>query len=411
MSNENNYVELDSYSAILINQVLNKRFSYFNDDYKKFSLSELASITEITLTGFDSLSLLKYLPNLKSLRLVSADYNKVSSDYTYDSSSFNHISSLELNRYLNSMTGLEKLEIVNDININILDVSGLPNLKELIIDGCPELKQISGLSMLRKLKKVNIIGTNINKNDELIGYLLHTVDSDENLLDISMFLSGVKSIQDIKTLNELKLRGLIKVQFAEKNGIIGSTRLELEQVCELYERFKSLFKQRKLDNLPDYDKVVYVMEYIKRNVSFAADELDERKKFINNIRNADGETPKWADRYLGYLHSSYATFKRKKANCEGMVNLIRFMLGILGIESENVQCNDKRSNYLNTTNHSIIRVLIDGKYYYFDPSYDPKNRSQYYFMGFDEASSYLDLSLYEAIKMEGVKNEQRQLHF
>jgi hypothetical protein len=164
-------------------------------------------------------------------------------------------------------------------------------------------------------------------------------------------------------------------------------------------------------DLPDADKVSYVMDYIKRNVSFASDELDERKTFINNMKDEHGLTPKWANKYLGYLHSSYATFKRKKANCEGMVNLIRFMLAILGIESENVQCNDRRSNSFSTTNHSIIRILIDGKYYYFDPSYDVKNRLLYSFMGFDEASTYLDLSLYEANKMKGGKDEQRQLHF
>ena len=413
MSNsvQDDYVELDSYSAVYINRLLGKEFSYFDTGYKVFRTSELASITEITLTGFDTLNILNYLPNLKVLRLINADYNRVSSDYTYDSNGFNNISSLELNRYLHSNPNLEVLEITNDININVLDVGSLTNLRELILYNCPELHEISGISLLRKLKKVNIVGTNIKKNDEFFGYLLHTIDADENIVDLSMFFSSLNNDISPKDLVDLKLRGLIKVSFAEKNGIVGYTKLELEQVCELYERFKSLFKQRKLMDLPDADKVSYVMDYIKRNVSFAADELDERKTFINNMKDENGMTPKWANKYLGYLHSSYATFKRKKANCEGMVNLIRFMLAILGIDSENVQCNDRRSNAFSTTNHSIIRILIDGKYYYFDPSYDVKNRLLYSFMGFEEASTYLDLSLYEANKMKGGKDEQRQLHF
>ena len=67
---------------------------------------------------------------------------------------------------------------------------------------------------------------------------------------------------------------------------------------------------------------------------------------------------------------------------------------------------------ISTINHSIVRILIDGKYYYFDPSFDLRNRDKYYFMTFEEASSYLDLSLYEEEKMKvGRVDEQRQLHF
>ncbi len=402
----------DSFAAVTLNELLKKQFSYFGDDYKYFSQEELASITKISLTGFSSLDILSYLPNLVELRIISGDYNMVSPDFTYDTTYFNHINSLDLNHHLNMMPNLKTLEIINDTQVKKIDLSGLVNLENLLIQNCPELEELSGMSSLRTLKSVRITGTGIKKIDNFFSYLLHTIDAEENVLDLGIFFAGISRKGDIKNLRDLNWKGLINVEFAEKNGLIGFTRLELDQVCELYERFVSLFRQRGLEHASDKEKVEYVMEYIKRNVNFANEELDERETFIRNFKDASGRTPKWADRYLGYLHSSYATFKRKKANCEGIVNLVRFMLGVLHIETENVQCNDKRSNMINTINHSIVRILIDGKYYYFDPSFDLRNRDKYYFMTFEEASTYLDLSLYEEEKMKvGRVDEQRQLHF
>ncbi len=412
MEKNNQTIRLDSYSSIYLNKVLHKDIRYYDGEFTYFTLDELSSIEEISLTGFHSLEFLKYLPNLKHLVLRSGDYNHVSPSFTYDSDSFNNINTFELNYVMKFLTKLTSLEIYNDLTITKLDVSSCKDLQTLFIRNCPELYEISGLSGLRKLKDVCITGTNIHEFEDLSNYLRHTVDTESNIIDINMFFAAIQKGLDIKTLLELNLRGLIHVDFAEKNGIVGYTRLELEQVCELYERFKSYFKQRKIENVSDYEKVLYILDYIQRNITFAADELDEREIFIRNIADENGKLPKWANRYLGYLHSSYTTFKRKKGNCEGIVNLIRFILSVEGIPSENVQCNDRRSGMVSTTNHSLIRILIDGEYYYFDPSYDSKNRKKYYFMDFETASKYVDLSLYEAEKMKAVeKDGERKLHF
>lgn len=407
----NDFVKLDYYASIFLNRLLKRDLSFFQDDFLVFSKEQLATITEVTLTGFENISFLKYLPNLKTLRLRSADYNKVTEDSSFDTVFFNRISSHNLNRTLNFLPQLETFELINDISVTKLDVSSLQNLKNLTIQNCPELVELAGISSLRRLQNVRIFGNNIKEVDDLFKYLLHTNDTNSNLIDIGMFFSGVKSATDIENLLELKLRGLINVEFTEKNGLVGYTKLELEQVCALYAHFKKLFKQKGLFNAPDYQKINYVLDYIQRNVRFASDELDERERFIHQYVQEKGDTPDWAVRYLAYLHSSYTTFKRKKGNCEGIVNLIRFMLGTLEVFSEDVQCNDKRSGMISTTNHAIVRVKLDDEYYYFDPSYNSKQRKEYYYMSYEDASKYLDLSLYEAQKVKaGKDNEQRQLY-
>ena len=407
----NSFVELDYFASIYLNRVLKRNKTFFSDGFTMFSLDELATITEVTLTGFENVDFLRYLPNLKVLRIHSADYNKVTEDASFDTDFFNKIHSHDLNRVLKFLPQLETLEVINDITITKLDVSFSKNLKQLTVQNCPELVELAGISSLRKLQNVRIYGNNIRQTDDLFLYLLHTNDTQSNLIDIGMFFAGIKNLTDIDNLLELKLRGLINVEFAEKNGLVGYTKLELEQICQLYMHFKQLFRQKGIDQATDSEKVNYVLEYIHRYIRFASDELDEREKFIRQYASVNGNTPEWAVRYLAYLHSSFTTFKRKKGNCEGIVNLMRFMLGACEVFSEDVQCNDKRSGMINTTNHAIVRVKLDGEYYYFDPSYDTKQRKKYYYMSYDDASKYLDLSLYESMKVkEGKDNEQRQLH-
>ena len=99
------------------------------------------------------------------------------------------------------------------------------------------------------------------------------------------------------------------------------------------------------------------------------------------------------------LHSSYNALIRGKSNCEGYVNLMKFMLNILGINSYNVHCKLKRHEKINTNNHSIIKIEYDGKVGYCDPSLEQIENNDYFFKTAQQISRTHYLSLFEEINI------------
>lgn len=149
------------------------------------------------------------------------------------------------------------------------------------------------------------------------------------------------------------------------------------------------------------EKVDFIYDYIINNIKFAEEELIERQKLFYDVikEEYDSRIPDFYMRHFGYVHNSYNTYYYKKGNCEGMVNLMKFMASILGIDSEDVHCNDKRS-YSTSLNHAIFRAPYKGVQAYFDPAFrvNEKNRNKkrrYRNMSFDNVSDYLSLSRFE----------------
>ena len=78
-------------------------------------------------------------------------------------------------------------------------------------------------------------------------------------------------------------------------------------------------------------------------------------------------------------------------------------LDMLKVENVNVHCSDKRLGGINGTNHSMLRVKVDGQWYYCDPTYDTKKPMRYFMLTKDEISEIHQLSSYEN-KIVGDRN-------
>ena len=113
--------ELQKNGYIRLKKVIDPDFSIFTEE-------ELSMIESIELTKVSSLDGLQLLPNLKRLIIKSPDFSRISMDLDLQDSNINTITDFSI---LNELTGLEELQIINDINISSLDISNLENLKEL----------------------------------------------------------------------------------------------------------------------------------------------------------------------------------------------------------------------------------------------------------------------------------------
>ena len=374
--------------------IISKQFTYF-------SIEELSEIESLTIQGIDDIRFLLYLPCLKKLKIYSEDYSNVIVGGSYqDSTLFNNISDFSV---IESLYQLEELEIVNDINIQKIDFMNLVNLRKIIIANNPNLTHLLNMGNMHFLETVVMYGNNIKVFENFDEYLDNTLDATINILDSNTYFSKVKSVRDATKLYEKSISGKINVQFSEKSGLLEYTTTYLSNMTELYTKIRRRLQTNKVFDKTDEEKIQFVYNYGLK-IKFAQDELVERQNLYEEILNKYKGIPNFYKKRLSFLHNSYSTFHFNYGNCEGIVNLMHIMLSILGIESENVHCHDRRYNYSMVNNHALLRIKTVDGWFYYDAVYD--RTKLLYKKTYDEISEYVDLSEYEREKSE--ENEYGQ---
>lgn len=387
--------------AFIADEALNKigmprYLTAMSPNFCQFTKEQLGSITNMELTNMSKIKELIYFKNLINLTIVSEDYDKiVSTDPISGNKYVNHIEDFSV---ISRLTNLENLTIMNDTNLATLNIEKLKKLKTIKLINNPSFKKISGLDSLEELKEVVIYGNNLDCAIDIETYINNTISTSPNILDIKMYNKIVGANSEIaKDLSDKFILGLTFLKFAEKNGFVNLTILDNRNLAEMYTKLKHFFERTDMYRRSEYDKVLFVYSYVIRNVRFAEDELKKRLSKYNEVIKETNEIPKYMEKSFASLHSSYNAYHFKTANCEGIVNLMGFMLDMLGVENVNVHCSDKRNGLLNGTNHSMLRVKVDNEWYYCDPVYDTKKPNEYFLMTKDKVTKIHEISSYENI--------------
>ncbi len=372
--------------------ITSKNFSYFN-------MEDLSKIKELTIQGMEDINFLAYLPCLKKLRIYSEDYSNVLEGGSYQNNIlFNNIKDFSV---IENLVQLEELEIINDINIEKISLKELVNLKKLTLANNPNLTHLLNMGNLHFLEMVVMYGNNIKVFEDFDEYLNNTLDATVNILDSDTYFSKIKSVKDSKKLYEKSISGKINVQFSEKSGLLQYTTTYLSNITELYTKLRRRLQANKVFEKTEEEKIQYVYEYGLR-IKFAQNELIERETLYEEILNKYNGIPDFYKKRLSFLHNSYSTFHFNYGNCEGIVNLMHIMLSMLGIDSENVHCHDRRYNYSIVNNHALLRIKTVDGWFYYDAVYD---RTKYiYKKTYEEISEYVDLSEYEKEKIEEIQH-------
>lgn len=394
--------------AFVIDAALNKLgtpryLSVMQSEFCFFTQEQLASIQAIELNNMNNIYELVLLPNLKELTIVSDDYDKINTEESLERNNFiNHIHNFSV---ISRLKNLQSLTIINDINLKELDITRLHKLEKIKLVNNPNFSRINGLDALENLKEVVIYGNELTGDIDIFKYINNTISTSPNILDIKMYNKIVNGNLEIaKALSDQFILGLTFLKFAEKNGFVNLTILDTRNLSEMYGKLKQFFERTSMYERSEYDKVLFVYSYVTRNIKFAEEELKERMNRYNQVIATTQKIPKYMEKNFASLHSSYNAYHFKTANCEGVVNLMAFMLDMLGVENVNVHCSDKRSKIINSTNHSMLRVKVDGVWYYCDPTYNNKKPMNYFLLTKEEISKIHNISSYENAVVGDNKN-------
>ncbi len=375
-------IEINYHLSGVINEILPERKDVFPSlQFSNiYTIEELQQVKELELNNFNSLEDINKLPNLKNLSIKSADYNKFATYIDLDANTLiNHITNFEV---LENLVNLEKLEIINDINIEKLDLKKLINLKSLKLINNPNMEYLNNLDKLTKLEEVVIYGTNIKSNLNFEKYFLNTYNAKTNILDINMYHNIVEGdIKNAQKMAALSRLGYNKITFAEKTGFFDKYTLNAVEMFAIYQYILEIFKKNQIYKLEDYDQIKFVYNYVVNNVKYDEYSIKQRdKKYLEAIKNE--KLSKYNHNEFTKLHSSYNALMLGKSNCEGYVNLMRFMFQLLDIKSQNVYCTKKGDDKIAFYNHSIIKIKYNNKWYYCEPTWENVNEYQYFMMDY-----------------------------
>ena len=336
------------------------------------TLNDLLNISELEIRGCESIDGIKYIKNLKKLIIESYDFSKMTFDVDLD---FNHyINKITNFSEISSLTELEELTIINDMFVEKIDISKLRKLRKLVLTNNPNLKYIYGLDKLKMLDEIILYGNGIKQIINMKEYIENTQFASPNILDTDFYLNLINATiaqghdnTELKFITEKQLKGETNIRFSELCGILDYTDNVPQDLEELYKKINAYLRKNDAYSMNEEEKLRFVFNYIINNIKFNSEELMIRNAiYSNEYTKYDDSKKERLSVYLKHLHNGYTTYKLKSGNCEGRINLMHFMYSLLGIETNNIHCIDKRDNSL-SPNHSIIRVNKYNKY--IDPSY------------------------------------------
>ena len=392
-------MQFNSSLAIIILEKLVKlgiRSNFFGFD-GTFTNEELDIINDLTITNCDSIDGISNLKNLKSLRIIGPNL------YSFNETApLNNIIDFS---EINKLSSLERLEIIYDENIEILDIRNLDRLTVLKLFCNSKLVKIRGLDSKKNLKKVIICDCPIIDIGNTSEYILNTVDTSVNILDIKMFAN----------LFSDKTRVLLKNRYniSESNIRFGEHiyfhdeiyTLDIYQMMEIYKKAQNLLKKLDISSKNQDEQAFAIYQFVISYLSYDHEGLDYRNKNYKEILNADEESKKYILRRMAIINSSFGALNTRKVVCDGYVNLLRLLFTIYQIKTETVICK------AGDLTHAAVKYYVNGKWYYADPEKDhDKTVVKFFNLTKEEFEKLYTLSPKEYIEqIDGVKMYEK--HF
>ncbi len=371
-------------------------------DFQKFSLTELAKIEKLELTngGIQDISSLKYCSNIKELIIESKNAKKYDTKFS-DNAIFNYESNQQKITdfsVINELKSLEYLTIKYDKNLDKLNLKDMPNLSSLTLVGNSNLKEINDISNL-KLSEIQIVNNALLEGFDLAKMIDNGLNNIQLDFDLYPQIKKINSNIDEIIYKEINNNGLTCI-WEENISDLSVNKLKTSEMQKMNDKVEEIKEKILNSNYQDIEKVMAIYSYIINNVSYDWDSLKAAKNNENNeaMKKAKENINIKVNDFLNRRQSSYNAILEGKSVCEGYTNMMHYFLKSVGIDSSTLGCNigDNISIIGRNSNHSVIKVLINDNWYYFDPTNDSvKKDFKYFYQTKDEFSKYLTLSITE----------------
>lgn len=392
--------------ALLLRNTLeksgNRNPKYKQLDYKRFTPEELASITRLRLEGssFEDISVLKYCTNLKELSIISENAKNVRTELSNEAK-YNYL--MRKNKItdfsvISGLTNLEFLTISFDENLKSLDLSKLKQLTSLKLDHNPNLTEVKGIDSLEELSELSLYGNSISHPFDVPSMMRNGMLSDIKL-DFDLYPILKKQYPNLdESLFEQQRYG-VTCKWQENLSNIRTNQLSILKISEMNKKAQEILSSIIQPNYSDIEKVSAIYAYIIQNVQYDYESLAAAK----GEKNAAYEEAKknMGERITTILdrrQSSYNAILQGKSVCEGYTNMMHYLLSSVGVQSKTCSCSADLNRKVvgANSNHSVIKVQIEGNWYYFDPTWDAQeNVLKNFFKTKDEFSKTHILSMTE----------------
>ena len=393
--------------ALLLRDTLEKsgnRNPKYNQvfDYKKFTTEELATITSLKLEGtsFEDISVLKYCTNLKELSIISENAKNVITVLS-DEAKKNYL--MRKNKItdfsvISDLTNLEFLTISYDENLKSLDLSRLRKLTSLKLDHNPNLAEVKGIDSLEELSELVLYSNSISHPFDVPNMMKNGMLSDIKL-DVDLYPILKQQFPNLDEILFEQQRYGVKCKWQENASNVRTNEFSTHRISEMDKKAQEILSTIIQPNYSDIEKVSAIYTYIIQNVQYDDESLaaakGEKNAAYEGAKNNLGER---VTTILDRRQSSYNAILQGKSVCEGYTNMMHYLSNSVGVKSKTCSCSaDLNSTVVGAnSNHSVIKVQIEGDWYYFDPTWDAqKNVLENFFKTKDEFSKTHILSMTE----------------
>ena len=366
------------------------------------TLERLDAVRHLNLNldaKINDLSFLYNTPNLTSLELkIMPTYLNFDTDQVF-SGEYRRLldQNLDLSA-LRDLALLEKIKITELPSLRYIDVSENSSLRTLSLSSLPNLQQIKGLEKLTNLNDLSIIGCGEAQKDiNILGLLEQNANLKNLKLDTKLILDNIHN--DPQFLEKLVQYGNnhhIDIKCCDLDNRLFSpvyTEISLEQMQEIINMAQEINSQIIYKDMSPEVKLLAMHYYIAKNISY---DHEGAKKYSQLSPNAPENKN---------IRSAYTAFKHRSVVCAGYATALMYLARLEGIDADVcsvfLDTDMTKSKQKSTTvygNHLLIRVNIDGKTYYCDPTFDNNRVSsneplKHFLLNRQEVEQYAKLSV------------------
>ncbi len=341
--------------AATINGYLKKNvhnFKFTEDELKKY-FSTFKELVINSRSAFDEYSqFFKYYSSLEKIQINLTGYS-------YENTKFASEKIISMD-WIKNNKSLKEL-IVNGVNFEELDLTGLKKLEIISIKHAQGLKKIDYST--ENLFELMLLDTNLQKVPHFEEIIKESVDVklDINLLPILK--------RDYKNLYEYMSTFSNDKIWMEKEGVKNQS-FSNGKILMYDKKVDEIISSVTNEKMSDLQKMTVIYDYIIRNVYYDHKTRNARDQKTNPFDidpilgvSISGMTTKEA---YDYKQSGVKALLDGTSVCEGYANLYTYFLRKLGIESN---CVTVKIEIVNGY-HAITRVKYNDNYYYFDPTWD-----------------------------------------
>lgn len=364
-----NFIYISYELAKLIRSQCSLSLKSYYEDPRIFLKEELEQVTSLTITQCHNIDDLEKLPNLSKLII----YNPPLKSILDESQFYRTMNQIQDFEVIGKLKKLTHLEIDNDFNITSLNLENLTKLRVLLLHDNRELNHIYGLSKLKKLRIIQCSGCTpyFGADFDPLEYIQNTRPAIFNILDITSYPYFLNAFRTHDNFCQNVIKSGSKLKFAESIALFQEFVYSYGMLDEVIQETEKILKSSTYWTSDGFIDEMY--KHVITETMFDYDGLRERNRVLQK-KKISNLTPREVVRFSS-IHSTYNCLVQHKSNCEGMVNALRFLLSIGGVQSYNIHCSIKAKTYSDKDiNHAILKVQKkDGEYYY-----DPAEESIHY---------------------------------